>query len=494
MTRSVAVLDFFLVEASEYVERLDLLLRSAGPQGPNVDALVRDARALRGSATMFRQESVARLAHAMERAGRALRDGALPWSPALMSTFTATIDDLRVVLRNAREWSAADEQRVRTRAEELELLTPSDRATPTSLREEMGASFVSSAAGALASVLERLVEQPANPMLIAEVQQRVRALHGVAFIKDAAPLPDVADAIERVLVQPEQGNAPTGTELELLAAATAVLRRIAADLAEGKLPSRSSREAARFDHTLALVSAGGQAEQVVPITQLFYDDQGPHVVNSAANPPTSPAERFRLEVVSRAEHVRRVVGEARGARDAASRDRVARELKTAVHALGSAAQSFGEHKVAKFIDGWGDRIVALDAKALSALESAAAMLSEPAVPDDEVRRRLEQLTPRAGDAVPAPHTTRSPTPTGRDLYDFLENGIAGINRLSEHPLLAPVPLPDEDVVPIDRLLYRGRAALDRAIELRDQIRDRGGAPPRAEIEEIFDLLDLAVGE
>ncbi|HJU66574.1 MAG TPA: hypothetical protein VJ596_12885, partial [Gemmatimonadaceae bacterium] len=211
-------------------------------------------------------------------------------------------------------------------------------------------------------------------------------------------------------------------------------------------------------------------------------------------PPTSPAERFRLEVVSRAEHLRRVVGEARAANDPTARERIARDLKTALHALGSAAQSFGERKVAKFIEGWRERVLALDPKALSALESAASMLTEPAAPDEELRRRLEQLTPGVADGAVPGATTRSRTPTGRDLYEFLENGIAGIKRLSDHPLSAPTPLPDDDVVPIERLLYRGRAALDRAIELRDQIRQRGGAPPRAEIEEIFDLLDLAVGE
>jgi hypothetical protein len=46
-------------------------------------------------------------------------------------------------------------------------------------------------------------------------------------------------------------------------------------------------------------------------------------------------------------------------------------------------------------------------------------------------------------------------------------------------------------VPIAALLYRGRSALDRAIELRDRLRRAGGSPAPEVLDEIYDLLDLA---
>ena len=49
-----------------------------------------------------------------------------------------------------------------------------------------------------------------------------------------------------------------------------------------------------------------------------------------------------------------------------------------------------------------------------------------------------------------------------------------------------------DVVPIESLLYEGRSALGRALELRDEIRRGGGAPSTEQLDELFDLLDLAV--
>ena len=102
--------------------------------------------------------------------------------------------------------------------------------------------------------------------------------------------------------------------------------------------------------------------------------------------------------------------------------------------------------------------------------------------------------PRRGTRATARPMIHEPlrTPTGKELYDFLANGIASIEQLREQPLSQPVPLPHDEVVPIEQLLYRGRAALERAAALRDELR---GAPPSPEVlDELFDLLDLALAD
>ena len=72
----------------------------------------------------------------------------------------------------------------------------------------------------------------------------------------------------------------------------------------------------------------------------------------------------------------------------------------------------------------------------------------------------------------------------------LDASIAAFDSLAMERMAEPALLGD-DLVPVDALFYRGRAALDRAIELRDGLR-RAGGPPAAEVlEEIYDLLDLA---
>ena len=63
MSSSVRVLDFFVVEATEYIDQMDATLGAARPGGtaPDVDALGAAAHRLRGSATMARQTAIARL-------------------------------------------------------------------------------------------------------------------------------------------------------------------------------------------------------------------------------------------------------------------------------------------------------------------------------------------------------------------------------------------------------------------------------------------------
>src|SRR5690242_11491301 len=98
---SSGFLDFFILEASEYVEQLDGILARVSATGGAVDAeaLVRNARALRGSATMAKLTPFADLATALERVGRTLREGSLAWSPAIAGTLVATIDDLKILIR-----------------------------------------------------------------------------------------------------------------------------------------------------------------------------------------------------------------------------------------------------------------------------------------------------------------------------------------------------------------------------------------------------------
>ena len=92
-----------------------------------------------------------------------------------------------------------------------------------------------------------------------------------------------------------------------------------------------------------------------------------------------------------------------------------------------------------------------------------------------------------------PHGARVATPAaGEALTSALESGIAGLDALSLRPLTPSAPLPEQPPVPIGQLLYRGRAALERAIEIREQIRTSGAPPSPEALGELYDLLDLAL--
>jgi hypothetical protein len=85
------------------------------------------------------------------------------------------------------------------------------------------------------------------------------------------------------------------------------------------------------------------------------------------------------------------------------------------------------------------------------------------------------------------------TPTGRELQSLLQEGIAGFSSLDDEPLSAPARLDEDDIVPIESLVYRGPSAIRRAIEVRDAMR-ASGRTDEATLQEIFDLLDLAQAE
>ena len=75
----------------------------------------------------------------------------------------------------------------------------------------------------------------------------------------------------------------------------------------------------------------------------------------------------------------------------------------------------------------------------------------------------------------------------------LDQGIDSLSSIAAHPMSEPVDIAEQPLVPIDALLYRGRAAIERAIELREQIR-RAGTANDDTMAELFDLLDLALAE
>jgi hypothetical protein len=510
---------------------------------------------------------------------------------------TSAVDDLKILIRAVRSWSPAEDQRASTRTAELTRLapaaTPSAAAAPAA---NSGGSFFAAESSNIAAGLELLATRPNDRDAAVNVLRRVRAMRGVAGIREVGPLSDVMASAEVVARPLELGQGPLdGERIAFLRTAAGLLRRVATAMREGGSPDAPSPEREAFREALArFESREEDASRIVPITDLFYPDGGPHVVSASPHPPTTPAERFRLEVVSQGEHLRAVVAEARRARDEAGRDRSRRELRHALAALRSDAESFGEIEVADLIGAHFDAVRSLDLLSLNALEALAQVLAKPGAQGERLASRLTELragrsmdagigdafgsgsvpvvpaaraaapspspspapsmapppkaastppsfsstaptpviTPRiradaqqmmppqpapmpapAAPSIPVPAPTRSVNPratpsgsrsrtpigaqrvsTPRDTMAVLDQGIDSLSSLAALPMTEPVDLPEQPLVPIDALLYRGRAAIERAIELREEIR-RQGAPANADtMAELFDLLDLALAE
>jgi hypothetical protein len=235
---------------------------------------------------------------------------------------------------------------------------------------------------------------------------------------------------------------------------------------------------------------------------------------------------------------------ARNAHDEASRDRVRRALRHALRALRQAAESFGERDVAEFVAMHNDAVVRLDARALDSLDQVAALLAQPANSEASLGDRIRAVRASRGTPVapapaqvapppvqvapapaqvapppapaprPAPVQAPAPAPPARAatpprsgtpsragtpagnlaLGELLDRGIRTLDTLPKTPLSNPVAIPEQPPVPIDVLLYRGRAAMERAREIRDEARRSGAPLPPDRLAELFDLIDLALAE
>lgn len=510
------LLDFYVVEATEYIDRIDAMVTRAGTQSPDGQALVSAARALRGSSTMAKAEGMATLALALEHVARGVRDATIAWTPVVQGALVSAVDDLRILLRNLRVWGPNEQTRATYRVDELRDLVPGDapgRSTPTPAAGTATPVFISLQAAAIASALEQYLKGPAERHALDDALSRVRTLRGIAAVSELPPLGDVADLLERAIVGLPAGAKPNAQQRELLVAASRVLARAADELRTLGKPAVATPELARFAAAAAITPSPAEpaSDSIVRIEELYFADAGPHVVQRGTAPGASPADRFRKETVTRSEHLARLVAEARAASTDVGRERAERELRSTLRQLEQTAATLGEAAAEAF---FGEAAMApsiLAPRRLGALEAAAQLLLAPA--NGELGQGLASLTrslttPPASPAIPAEQAQRPPaaapasmarrpstTPTGKELRALLQTGIAGFDDLSQAPLSEPASIGDDNIVPIESLLYRGRAALERAIAVRDDMqraRSSGtGATDETSLAELFDLLELA---
>lgn len=531
MVSGASALEFFVLEASGYIDGLDSLLGAAGAAGPDREAFVRLTRALRGNAVMYRQPGITGVATALESCARAVREGRLTWTPPLHAALVATIDDLRLLVRDVRHWSPESEQRATARAAELEALVPRAPTPSTAVQaatEAGGRAYLGLKTRELGATLARVSADPADASARTALERDVRVLSGVALLKEYPVLARVVAGIERECAAMAT-RAPSDDGRALLRRTANALASSAAALESGE-PSDAQRILRDVASELEGAEAPAGGERVVAIDELFYGDSGPTVVEPSPAPPQSAAQRFRIEIVGLAEHARRVIGDVRRAPDDSERDRGWRSLERAFSSLVDTARSFGESAVAGALGAWERAVASREQDSLDALDRAASALADPNIPGTTLEQRLQELggsaAPAEAPAPPAakaeqpaatppiaaaeppaparpaepavpeapPRRTVRPTPTGVELREMLASGIDELGQLDRRPLTPPVPLPQERIVPIETLLYRGDSALRRAREIREEIKAGGGTASAEHLDELFALLDLVRAE
>ncbi len=106
---------------------------------------------------------------------------------------------------------------------------------------------------------------------------------------------------------------------------------------------------------------------------------------------------------------------------------------------------------------------------------------------------------------PGPHVVRAGFPTatgsprhtparGNELRALLDTSIVQLGAVSGEIGRRKTPVPLPPPVAIDTLLYRGRSALDRALEIREEVIRAGSPPDQETFDELLDLIALAAAE
>ncbi len=539
-TPPLGMSDFFALEAGEYLDRLDALVQQPAPPPP--EELVRLARALRGSALMASQQAIARAAMGFESLARGIREGRRSWDVATKQIATRAVDDLKVFVRKAASWTAADTAKAEALASQLEQLggRPSAqvRAAEAVGLDAGARAFVAREGAAIASALDRagraLRTNPKAHEPLQQVMKALQPLRGLAALNDLPPLPDLLEGIERAIGEIERNSAAPpaswggggGADMiaELFQIAATSIAHAAREVAERGRPDPESAEFRKFAGLL--VKFIDSEPDVVPIeTVATIVQRG----KPAPDAEGRPATLGNLELVSHGEHLRQAADSLERAPSQTQRELRAHTLAGTFRALGSAGSGPLAERVAEFAHAAREAVtsgIAVNqATAFAAeLRKAGEVLSASGSGDATATaaalaaatlaiRRLgtpqpaRSEPPRAAPAPPPQAATPSDDIAGSWMaYERMV--AAGVGPASLDELIgagsrattvtaAPPPKATPagngtELVDIRTLLYKGNRARQRAQELREAAKRASGDELRAIFDEVCDLVVLAL--
>lgn len=400
------------------------------------------------------------------------------------------------------------------------------------------------------------------PEALQAILRRMQPLRGLAALADFPPLPDLLDGIDRTITSLNRLEIPAREGGARLDAAAAALARSAKDIAEHGRPDPDAAEFRRFAERL--LAPEPQEPTVVPIESLYFAGEDGIVQRGTPPRGNATTSMSAAAVVSRGEHLCQAADEIAEASGAAQRDLrlhlLLADLRTLAAGLPAGleitVESFAvsarsavirgvaareSNRFAGLIREAGSRLrgyteVTQPGSLAAAFEELIAgldLLGGPGTAtDDRDVVPIESLAPEVEAtpvaAAPEPPPIAAPmaaaplvTTGTRDDWD-LAASFSTYESLSVE-MIAPEPAAAESVptsvsfvdtppdaaaeaveepaiVEIGDLLYRGRAALQRADEIRRQIRSAWPSTPDSTdamqplVEELLDLVELAIAD
>jgi hypothetical protein len=448
------------------------------------------------------------------------------------------VDDLKIFVRKAATWSDADTANAEALARQLEQLGGRPSAQVRAV-EAMGLdagarAFVAREGAAIASALDRagrvLRTNPTAHDPLQQVMKALQPLRGLAALNDLPPLPDLLEGIERAIAELERNSAspPAGWGemiAELFQMGATSIAHAARAVADRGRPDAESAEFRKF--ASLLVKFMDSEPEIVPIETVATIVQRGAPESGAQ---IRPATLGRHELVSHGEHLRQAADSLERAPSPTQRELRAHTLAGTFRALGTsgAAQGAGPlaERVAEFAqtarDAVSSGIAVKQSVAFAAEVRKAGEVLSASISDDErataaalaavtlAIRRLGGPLPARSSPPPTstappptstqpPPTSTQPPPSSGDIeasWIVYERMVAaGVGPPSLDELLKGVAAPrgnGGEAVDIRTLLYRGDRARQRAQELRQAAKRASGDDLRAIIDEVCDLVVLAL--
>jgi hypothetical protein len=557
MNNPLAAADFFALEAGECLDRLEQL--AGRDEAPPAEDFLRASRVLRGAALMASQQAIARAAGGMESVARALREGRRTWDQACREQVSQAIEELRLLVRRVREWDDGDSVRAGRLALSLETLAGRTAPEPAERRGEGGEinpgvrAFVGREGAMIASALDRaaraLQAAPGEREPLYTVIRRMQSLRGLAELGDLVPLPEILDGIEMAVGDLTRLFAPPPGVHEVMAAGALALTRLSRDVAERGRPDPEAEEARFF--TDLLLRAFAAERDVVPIESLYHEGDPAPLTPPPGQPKfEAPAPLGPLELVSQGEHLCQIADLIVRSASTTERDLRLYRLIGALRAASVPGPDPVAGALAVFARSTRDALAGGMAsrstgELVANLKAAGELLRSVADAGDrmqvsrrilDVAHRLDQAHSRGAAAEPATapesdvvpieslefdavsHPRSEVIPIGSLAPDepFPEEGGAleatfrTLERLQRERGSAPAPLdpflggvesaaPAGEVVAVESLCYRGRAALERAATVRQTLAAElvgvaDLAAIRPLLQELLDLVPLALDE
>lgn len=421
-------------------------------------------------------------------------------------------------------------------------------------------AFVAREGALTASALDRaaraLRTTPDGHEPLYAVLRRLQSLRGLAALTDLAPLPDMLESVERAVGELTRMFAPPPQVADVFEAAAQALARAAKDVAASGRPAPEAEEPERFAGLL--LRAFATEADVVPIESLF-PDQSNGIVTPGRAPresdlgtvelvslgerlcevadeldrATTPAQRdLRLYAMVAAlrpletatglqlpANTNAFAGAARELIAAGGVGGIVKDFAACIRDAGGVlrglAQPGMQTAAGEDLDQLSQRLHRMGAPVFRPVpvshvatqtRPAAASAPSPVVPIEDL---LIAAPPQVSAPVAAPEPApMPPAPDGSADAPGLEGSLLRLARLvAERGVGAASlevfltggkaePEPAGDIVDIAQLCYRGRAAQDRAAQVRhevDSILVRGGDLTRVGplLDELVDLVSLA---